>query len=193
MSKITNFFRHFRDDEGGSMVIESLFVLPALLFAYFGTYVYFDGFRSSSQLSKAAYTIADQLGRETGYITPNYLDSLYSLNELLTASPYETSLRVSVIDYDYENNDYRVRWSRRRGDYTKLTATSLETIKAQLPLIPRNEVVIVVENMMYYEAPYGNWLPSQTFSEMAAVRPRFNSSQVCWNSQENGDTSTQTC
>ncbi len=191
LSRIPFLGRFFSEDDGG-VAIETVLVFPMLCWAYLATFVYFDAFRTQSVTSKAAYTVGDQISRETNYVTPVYLDSLYKVHEFLTTSNHPTKLRISVIRYD-DTNGYTVRWSQARGGATALTDGNIGQIESQLPIVPNNEVVIVVQNWLDYEPMFNVGLGAFTFENFVVTRPRFNSAQVCWNSVENGDNSTATC
>ena len=194
MKRLKNipFLGRFLFKEDGGMAVETVLVFPMLCWAYLATFVYFDAFRVQSTTAKAAYTISDQLSRETNYITPNYLDAVYRLHEFLTTSNQDTDLRVSVIRYT-DDNGYEVRWSKTRGLVAELQTADLNSISDQLPVMPDNEVVVVVENWLDYEPAFTVGLGDFTFNNLVVTRPRFNSAQVCWNNSENGDTAQATC
>jgi hypothetical protein len=187
-----NFLSEFRDDERGSLAIETVLIFPILCWAYLATFVYFDAFRIQSTTNKAAYTISDQVSRETGYITPNYMTSLYNLHEFLTSSNHPTKLRLSIVRYT-DDDGYEVRWSQGRGGAGALNDAGLADILDKLPVMPDNEVIIVIQNWLSYEPMFSVGLKAFEFENLIVTRPRFNSAQLCWNSVENGGVSTATC
>ncbi len=63
LGSIRRYLRRFACDEQGSMLIEGILVLPALAWAYMGTFVFFDGFHAQSVNVKIAYTIGDAMSR----------------------------------------------------------------------------------------------------------------------------------
>ncbi len=194
MKRLKNipFLGRFLSNEEGGIAVETVLVFPILCWAYLATFVYFDAFRIQSTTAKAAYTVSDQLSRETNYITPSYLDAVYRLHEFLTTSNQDTDLRVSVVRYT-DDNGYEVRWSKTRGEVNAMDATTLSSIEDQLPVMPNNEVVLVVENWLAYEPAFNVGLGDFTFENLIVTRPRFNSAQVCWNDSETGNTSSATC
>ena len=189
---MSHIFSRFRDDERGSMAIETVLIFPILCWAYLATFVYFDAFRIQSTTNKAAYTISDQVSRETGYNTPNYMTSLYNLHEFLTSSNHPSKLRLSVVRYT-DDNGYDVRWSQGRGGAGALTNAGLADILDKLPVMPNNEVIIVLQNWLSYEPMFSVGLSAFEFENLIVTRPRLNSAQLCWNSQENGGVTTATC
>lgn len=190
----------FRREEDGTLAIETVLIFPVLCWAYLATFIYFDAFRVQSQTLKAAYTISDQMSRETGYISPTYLKSLYKLHELLTFSNQPSTVRVSVVTFDGDTEQYHVRWSRwiqggtiQSGSNYALTDTKIPDIEDQLPVMPSNEVVIVMENWLSYEPAFSVGLNAFNFQNLIVTRPRFNAAQVCWNDVDNGGPETATC
>ncbi len=185
--------RSFAKDQEGSIAVEAVLVFPILFWAYLATFVYFDAFRVQSTTIKAAYTISDQVSRETGYITPKYLDAIYRLHEFLTTSNEDTKLRISVVTYDATSKSYKVRWSQQRGNAGVLTNSNISSIVSQLPTMPANEVVVVVQSWLEYEPMFTVGLDAYTIENLVVTRPRFNSAQLCYNSSNTGGSSTATC
>lgn len=196
----TSYLNRFAREEDGGIALETALIFPLLCFAYLATFVYFHAFHTQNTTLKAAYTISDQISRETGYLTPDYLEGLYRLHEVLTTSNEPTVLRVSIVEYDAEEEEYLVRWSKQiedgriyEGSSYVLTNTNISQVDDQLPVMPENEVVIVVQNWLVHEPAFSVGLEAFTFENLVVTRPRFNSAQVCWNSEENGNSSTATC
>lgn len=185
-------WRAFRDDEEGGIAVEAALVFPMLTWAFLATIVYFDAFRSQATNAKAAYTVSDMISRETDYITPNYLDSLWNIHRFLTSSNYDTDLQVTIVEYDLDRDDYDVRWSKARGAFVEMTEEDLDNLRGQLPVMPDGEIVIVVQTRMVYEPSFSIGLDAFTFDNFIVTRPRF-APQLCYNSIENGDNTTATC
>ena len=74
-----------------------------------------------------------------------------------------------------------------------LTNAGLADILDKLPVMPNNEVIIVLQNWLSYEPMFSVGLSAFEFENLIVTRPRFNSAQLCWNSQENGGVTTATC
>lgn len=189
---LKQFVRDFHDEEGGSIAVESILIFPLLTWVYLATFVYFDAFRQQAISLKANYTISDMLSRETGYVTPQYMTSLYRLQQFLTTSNRATRMRISVITYRQSDNKYLVRWSQQVGSAGTLTNGNISTIQAQLPIMPDGEIVVVVQNWVVYEPAFSIGLNAFTFENLIVTRPRF-AGQLCWNTLDNGDNSTATC
>ena len=205
MNRMKAAIARFRSDERASLSIEFVIMFPLLAWVYLGMFVYFDGFRAQSQSDKASFTIADMVSRETNYITPNYIDTLYSLHGMMTRDHNPTKLRISILEWDDINEYYTRVWSEHRGGVEDLTNDIIRTenYRNRLPDgLPHGEELILVEAWTLYEPPFDlgrliswNWsgdFGAVRFDTFVVVRPRF-TSQVCWNPVENGDASTSVC
>ena len=191
-SIILRVVRRFTRSEDGSISVEAMLVFPILLWCYLGTFVFFDAFRSQSTNLKAAYTIGDTLSRETGYVTPIYMDSLFALQKFLVDEDNGIAqLRVSVYRYRASDNTYRVNWSQTRGGAVALTDTLLAQLRTNLPRMPNNEIAILVETWVGYHPTYSVGLQDFTFNDLVVTRPRF-AAQLCRNTNT-GDATTRTC
>ena len=191
------FLRRFLRDEGGSIAVEGMLVLPMLVWAYVGVFVFFDAYRAQSINIKAGYTIGDIVSRESGYVTPEYMDSLYQVQGVLTDTMEPRTLRVSVVRYDEPSRNYVVRWSQARGPgLSGLPANSVvpASMRAQLPAVANDRRLIIAETTVYYEPRYDVGLNPFTFTDLTVTQPRADLSRVCWNSVNDGGTpATATC
>lgn len=184
--------RAFRRDEAGSMAIEGILVLPLLAWVYVASFVLFDGFHAQSIKVKAGYTIGDVLSRETGYVTPAYMNSLYALQDVLLDTDAPRRLRVSAIEYEATGDQYLVRWSQVRGGGAALTNAALIGLRPKLPIMVDEEVVVLTETWADYVPVFDAGIDPFTFTDLVVTRPRF-ASQLCWNSSNTGGASTATC
>lgn len=183
----------FARNESGSISVEAMLIFPILLWCYLGTFVFFDAYRSQSTNLKAAYTIGDTLSRETGYVTPAYLDSLSALHRFLVDEDNSLArLRVTVYRFQQSDNSYRVRWSRTRGGGMELADAELATLRLNLPVMPDGEIAILVETWVGYRPSYSVGLEDFIFNDLVVTRPRF-AGQLCTNSSNAGGMATQTC
>jgi len=192
MGRIRAYLAAFRRDESGSIAVESMLMIPVLIWCYLGTFVFFDAFRAQSTNIKASYTIGDTLSRETGYITTNYMNSLYALQGLLLQTTEPRGLQVTVYTYNSTTNAYTVKWSRGLGGLTAMNNTQLTAIRAILPVMPNGEIAILTRSQVHYTPDYEVGIDPFTFDEYTVTRPRF-APQLCWNTVENGNANTATC
>lgn len=192
MRYLTAPFRRFAGDERGSLSIEAVLMLPLLAWCFLGTFVFFDAYRMKSVNTKAAYTIGDTVSRETAYVTPEYVDGMYDLQNFLLNTDENVSLRVSAIGFDEDSGNFFVRWSASRGGVGDLTDAYLNDNATAIPDMDPTETAIVVETWVDYEPAYSVGISDFTFRDLTVTRPRF-AGQICWNTAVDADHSTALC
>jgi hypothetical protein len=174
--------REFLKDEDATLSAEAAIILPILLWAYGGMYVFWDAFKMQNINVKSAYTIADMLSREVVNITPDYIDGMMAMHSFLNRDRYETRLRVSVVGLRLDSlgaPELILCWSEARGTGMERHRT-VDTIEDRIPMMAVGTEVIVVETEMDYipllRRPYG--LDERTFTNFIPTRPRFQRGQV---------------
>jgi len=167
--------RKFGKDVSGAITVEFVVIMPALMWAYGASYVYFDGYRQSAQNMKAAYTIGDMISRETNAITDAYIDSMYNVAQLLTRTRNPMSMRITVIRWDAEDDRYFLDWSEARGSVAELTNDNLLDLEARLPVMPDNERVILVETWNTWTGVFNTSLGTISLDNFVFTSPRFGS------------------
>lgn len=192
LAPVFNALRRFRGSEEGSLSIEAVLMFPMLAWSLIGCYVFFDAYHSKTVNLKAAYSISDALSRETGFVTPSYMTNLDTLQERLTYSGEDTSIRVTVVGFDEPTQSYIVRWSQSTGAVQPLTTETLQNMVGRLPMVPDGEVVIVVQNWVHYQPVFESVMAAFDFENLVVTRPRF-APQLCWNSSDDGGNSTAVC
>ena len=171
----------FARDADGNMTVEAVIFIPFILSVLMATFALYDGFRYKTLNTKAAYTISDALSRETGAITPQYLDGMVSTLKFLTRSEQLYSLRVTTVQFDEGNNRYVVKWSKGRGIFSSLQNADLTALTTKLPKMLDNETIIVVETHTTYQTPFAvdEILTDDLFYNFTFTRPRF-APQLVW-------------
>jgi hypothetical protein len=171
----------FVRDTRASLTVEAVIVLPMLFWAFGASLVFFDAFRANTVNEKAAYTIGDMLSRETGFITPEYMDNTLTLLSTLTGRPVaDLGIRVSVIRWDEDNSTYDLRWSQARGSATAHDAQDVEDWENVLPVMVDEEQIILVESFIGYDPVMNVGLGARTLETFVFTRPRF-APQLVWN------------
>lgn len=179
--------------EDGSISVESMLMLPLLIWCFLGAYVFYDAYRAQFVNAKASYTIGDILSRETNYITPDYIDSIFDLHQFLVARATPVRLRISVITYDAATDQYSVIWSENRGGGGTIDDAALSAMVPSIPQMPDQGRAIVVQTSMVYNPIYSAGIAEMQFDDIVVSRPRF-AGQLCWNSSNSDPTSeTATC
>lgn len=182
----------FRRDESGSVTVEAMLMIPILAWFFLATFVFFDAFRMQSVNIKASYTIGDTLSRETGYVTSNYLNGLFSLQDFLLDTEERRELQVTAYTFNESRNRYEVRWSRGLGGMAPLTTADLAGLRDILPVMPGGEIAILTRSRVHYQPVYEIGLDDFTFDEYTVTRPRF-APQLCWNTSATAPASTAVC
>jgi len=99
------------DTEGSTLSIEFLLILPIMIWAYFGSMVFFDAFRANTQAQVASLHVADLMSRQTDSVTTVYLEGLNDVFDFLTTRDLQTRLRISVFVWDFVAERPAVAWS----------------------------------------------------------------------------------
>ncbi len=163
--------------EQGSISVETVIVLPVVAWALMASFTFTDAFRHQTTLQKSVYTAADLVSRASGTaLTPEYLNGVYSFMLRINDTHLDVHLRMTLIGWDSENEEYRVIWS-----YTDLgnTSTAIDdallnaTYGSQIPTISAGETLLLTEGLLKYEPPFRVGLQAQTLTETALTRPRF--------------------
>ena len=169
----------FQRGADGSIAAEAVIIFPILIWALLGTYVYFDAVRIKSLNIKAGYTIADALSR-TASVDDNEMQRLNDLIWLMTGGRTDTDMRVTVVNYDSDDDVYSVSWSKERGDhYTEMDDEELEAMRDRLPLANSYDSLILVENVISYEPIFEVGMSTMDLENFAVTRPRFTTG-LCW-------------
>jgi len=172
--------RRLRRRDEGAMVVEAVLMLPLLIWAFAGSWVFFDAFRAKATNARAAYMIGDALSRESNYISPTYLNSLHSLQQFLVVDGRVPRIRVSVFAYDAAQDLYTVRWSKARGTgIPELTDTMLAEIRDELPDMPDRRVATLIETWVDYMPLFDVGLAPFTFEDRVVTQLRF-ANQLCF-------------
>lgn len=166
-------FRRFAKDTRGTVAIEAVIALPILFWAFLASFVYFDAYRQNSINIKAAYMVGDMLSRETNAINSDYLDGMKGLFDYLTNAATDTKIRVTVLQWDDEDEAYLRDWSKTRGDIPPLTNGDLASMGSKLPVMSDNERLILVETWAHYTPPFTVGLAERDMYNFVFTSPRF--------------------
>lgn len=178
---ITALRRFGRDDEG-NLVLEAVLVMPFMLWAYAGLFVYWDAFRSINTVQKAAYAVSDMISREMLTITPAYLAGMDTVMERLIDQDMDVSLRVTSVMCDGEDNEKCdgtlgrnvVHWSVSPGNtMTPLTTTALQALDDRIPDMSDGDYVVIVEVSVAYSPSFNVGVSDMDIEQFIVTRPRF--------------------
>lgn len=182
--RIRSWLAGFRRQERGSVTVEAVITLPLLIWGIGATYEFFEVHRYKSTRDKAAYTIADMISREMLPITATYLNNAKTVFDTITNDEGNDSLRVSIVKYDVDEDEFSVKWSEVRGPTTlsKLTTEQVKDAHSLFPAMRDGEELVVVESLSPYPARFDVGLTDgMKVATRVTTIPRF-APQINWDS-----------
>jgi len=165
--------RRWLADTQGALSVETVIVLPALLFAFLALVVFYDAFRTQKVNVSASYTLSDLISRQVAPLTPAFVEGLHDIYDHISRANHATSLRVSSVYWNVIDEEYQVVWSYGTRGGAALQDAELNQSIDRLPIIPRGDTVILMEAQMHYRPPLTQGLGEQTFAHFVVTRPRF--------------------
>ena len=168
--RLTQRVRFFSRGENGTVTVESVIILPLLLFGVMATFSYFDAYRKQSLALKAKYAVADYLSRIHKYDRKT-LEGLDELFEYMSKTGESSWVRVTVVECPSSNtmvqcNDQTPRKLKRvsskasnnSGISGHTRTTMREFLGAHIPKMYSGESLFVVETVAKYEPIFpGRW------------------------------------
>ena len=172
-------FNAFAQDTRGVVAVESIILLPLVIWTYVAMFSFFDMLRMKSVNQKAAFTIA-AYSRETQKITETYVDSTFTLFQRLTRVS-NPGMRVSVLSYDQDTDKYTVRWSEIRGTGagTALSDNNVNSLREHLPIIASGDEFVLLETWNDYKIPFKIGMDDFKMKSHVFMNPRF-ADQLKW-------------
>lgn len=190
-----DFLKRFRRGEDGSLSVEAALIFPMLIWCYLAMHVYFDAYRQNTIAERATYTVADMVSRfepgtdpATDNINNAYVNSMRRMLNFLTTSPNSTRMRLSIVEWDEDNSEHIVFWSRSRGGVQRLNAARIGQVSPRIPVMTDGTRVIVFEAWIDYQPAFNIGLDPFTNYKVVVTRPRPSGGQICF---ENNDLSLE--
>ncbi|MFK7881358.1 TadE/TadG family type IV pilus assembly protein [Roseobacter sp.] len=168
----------FAQREDGNVTLEFVIVCPLMFWTHLAMYTYFDAFREQTINQKAAFTVADLISRQAA-VNAAFIDGSHAAFDTLVRSNSDTSIRVTSVEYDQDEDEYTVLWSQARGDFPTLTSDDLQNGQNYLPVMYDTATVIVVETASEFVPAFNIGLSPRTFTNFTFTRPRY-SPKVEW-------------
>ena len=170
--------------EDGTVMVEVVMTLPLLFLALMATHEFFEVHRYNSARDKATYTVSDMLSRELAPVDDTYIDNTMTLFNEIANDSGANQIRVSVVKYDIDDDEYSIVWSEVRGTGDMIALTTAEVMNDHdtLPTMADGEEVILVESESVYQAWFDVGLRNNLKIETRVITsPRF-VPQVVWES-----------
>ncbi|MGI3167997.1 TadE/TadG family type IV pilus assembly protein [Pseudooceanicola sp. C21-150M6] len=173
-------FGRFRRNEQGAIALEAIILAPLLLWCFVAMFSFFDMLRMQSMNQKATFTVADAYSRETNKIDDTFVTNSFSLMKSLVRH-HNLQMRVSVLDYNADEDRYVVKWSKVRGasGQDPLSDTSATAMREKLPLISSGDEFILFETWNDYQLPFKIGMDDFEMRTRLFMNPRF-TSQLKW-------------
>lgn len=163
--------RRFARDERAAVAMETLIMTPILIWAFVGSFVFFDAYRVYNTSVKATYMVADMLSRQTSMVYGHDIQGMADVINTIIRGSDEVEMRVTQIGM--VSGNYQVDWSHGVNGAAQLFTSNLDAISDRLPVMPNGERIILVETFSTYEAPFNVGLTVTRFDDFRIVRPRY--------------------
>lgn len=175
MYKFRTSLTRFKRSERGTIMAEAVLVLPFMLWAYLGLFVYWDAFRSINRIQKATYTVSDMISREMVTINDAYITGMDSVLERLIDGDQDASIRVTSVTWSQTNMKFEVHWSRTTGASAlpTLTTSTLQDYKDRIPAMSDGDYVVIVEALVPYQPAFNVGVAAADYEQFIVTRPRF--------------------
>ncbi len=173
MTRAKNFFR----DHSGSLSVETVLVLPLLVWAFCAMLVFWDAFKMNNEAISATYMVGDLVSRQTEEIDDAFITGINSVFNQLISSEADTDVRVSVImrkagddpEVDPPYND--LIWSKGSGELPdRTTVVELDHV---VPLMAVGSTLVIVESRTRWEPLFSDVLAARDLNHVAIISPRF--------------------
>lgn len=190
MTRLRQSLRAFSRDERGVLLVEFLFLVPMMIWAFIALVVYWDVFRTINVSQKAAYSISDLMSRQV-IVKQAFLDGMDDILAFLTPGASASRLRITSLRFDAgptnatTDDKYVLVFSHSSSSsIPKYTQTTIQPLKTMIPILDNTESVIIVETWVDYAPDFDigvlNMAPGlagQTFTQFIVTKPR--TKEVC--------------
>ena len=163
--------RAFWKDEGASVALEAVIVMPILAWVFVASFVFFDAFRVYNTSIKATYAVADVLSRRTSEIASSDIEGLSDVFQFLTRNTAGSALRVSQITR--QEGGYRIDWSHGTDGQTYIRASDFPDFIDRIPIMAFGDRMLLIETFLPHRPAFSAGLSDQEFSNFTITRPRF--------------------
>jgi hypothetical protein len=181
--------RKFARDDTASITVETLLILPILLWAFLATFSFFNVYRAKGLALKASYSVSDLLSRQTDPVNAAFIEGIKEVFEYLTPGSNSAWMRVTVLRChrrcDAADRQLKRDWSYATAGHSVVSDNDLRRKYSDvIPVLASGERLIMVETGSTYDpmfSPYLTGLGVQTTNELVLTRPRF-APQLLWES-----------
>ena len=193
ISGIQNYLNRFRKSDAGTISIELVTIVPLLLVITLGLITFFDAFKAKTTAARTATVLSDMVSRETDAITPDYLNGMHAVMRSMIESDSSPEYRLTAFTWNENMQEYRVRWSRQRGNRTGHNTASLNMLADKLPQLKNQQRAVLLETWVDYEPLTNFGMETNTTFENRLVAAQRFVPQICFMSSLDADPTTAKC
>jgi hypothetical protein len=165
--------RRFWKDTSAAVAMEAVIITPVLAWAFIGSFVIFDAFRTYNTSIKATYAVADILSRQTNTIFAYDIEGMTRIFEHMVRNHGDARLRATQIMYDADTDTYTVDWSYATNGEARLFTANLIDLEGRLPIMADAERILLVETFIPYRPAFDVGVSLLTFENFTFTRPRY--------------------
>lgn len=181
--------RRFWKDTSAAVAMETVIITPVLAWAFIGSFVVFDAFRTYNTSIKATYAVADILSRQTNMVIVDDITGMARIFEHMVRNQGDARLRTTQIMYDEDTDTYCVDWSEATNGEARLFTANLIDLEGRLPLMADAERILLIETFIPYRPAFSLGLTVSEFNNFTFTRPRY-AGQVPFDADGDGDPDT---
>lgn len=184
MNRLLHSIHRFARDERGAILMETVIMLPVLVWALMAMAAYWDIYRTINRQQKAAYAVADVIARQRT-VTPAYVDAMDDIVSYMLDDGQTVKLRLTSVGWNDTSKQFTVKWSRSPGSkLPALTNTTIQALAPKIPAMTASSTIMLLETELAYvpniqvalTESYG--VTEQTLTQFIVTRPRFGD-KVC--------------
>jgi hypothetical protein len=149
LSRLTGRFRRAED---GSILAETVIVLPLMIWAAVAMVAYWDVYRTINRVQTASFAILDVVTRQEQVSGTTYIPQLDDVMNYFLDDEQTPRLRLTVICRDTATNQFRVIWSRSPGGaMSQHNNASLQSIASMIPaMAEETDRAVIIETEIDY-------------------------------------------
>ncbi len=170
--------KRFWRDEGGTALVETVVMLPMLLWAIFGLFVFWDAHKSINTAQKASFTVSDVISRRRTAINTTYINGLRNTMDFLMVGNAVTKMRISSITRNNAMNRFEIVWSFSPGGGFPARPTGPLLVDVdRIPVMSDGDYAMLVETEVPYTPRFNVGLNTLAIKNFIVTRPR--NGRVC--------------
>ncbi|MBF9045287.1 hypothetical protein HKCCE4037_18230 [Rhodobacterales bacterium HKCCE4037] len=165
---LTQFLR----SERAAVAFESVIIFPILVWAWVGTFTFFDAYRVYNTSIKATYAVADLISRQEFDIEPDTMDGYARMLAAMIRDHDGVEMRATEV-HRANDGTYRTVWSHATGTLAQLCGANLDSMADQIPNVAIGERFVILESFVDYEPVFNMGINDLSFENFTVTRPRY--------------------